>query len=200
MSDGSAKLIKDSVIDSASKTGSCERSSKSPVSDTESMTEVLIQKYVSAKGIQEINHWIAKYPAEQSQSAVMSALMVVQEEQGYLTPDMMGAVAEYLGMPAIAVYEVASFYSMYEHKPVARHLVNVCTNISCKLRNSDAVVSHLENKLAIKLGETTADGRFTLRAVECLGACVNAPMMQVNKEYHENLTAEKIDQLLEHYQ
>ena len=125
--------------------------------------------------------------------------MIIQEEHGYLTQEIMGAVADYLDMPAIAVYEVATFYSMYEHKPIGQHLVNVCTNISCKLRDSDAVVEHLEKKLSIKLGETTKDGRFTLRSVECLGACVNAPMMQVDKDYHENLTADKIDAVLEQY-
>ena len=159
----------------------------------------LIRQFVTAAELKEIDKWIAKYPKEERQSAVMSALMIVQEHQGYLTKDMMDAVAVYLEMPAIAVYDVATFYSMYEHKPLGRHLINVCTNISCKLRNSAAVVDHLEKKLDIKLGETTADGLFTLRSVECLGACVNAPMMQVDKAYHENLTAEKIDAVLEQY-
>jgi len=159
----------------------------------------LIRQCVTAAGIKEIDQWVAKYPKGEKQSAVMRALMVVQEEHAYLTKELMNAVAAYLDMPAIAVYEAATFYSMYEHKPVGRHLVNVCTNISCKLRNSAAVVDHLEKKLAIKLGETTADGQFTLRSVECLGACVNAPMMQVDKDYHENLTAEKIDAVLEQY-
>ena len=125
--------------------------------------------------------------------------MIVQDECGHLTKESMDAVAAYLSMPAIAVYEAATFYSMYEHKPVGRHLVNVCTNISCKLRDSAAIVNYLEEKLDIKLGDTTNDGRFTLRAVECLGACVNAPMMQVDKNYHENLTAEIIDTVLEQY-
>lgn len=159
----------------------------------------LIRQFVTAAGVKEIDKWVHKYPKSERQSAVMSALMIVQEEQGYLTQEMMDAVAGYLDMPAIAVYEVATFYSMYEHKPVGRHLVNVCTNISCKLRNSAGVVEHLEKKLAIKLGETTKDGLFTLRSVECLGACVNAPMMQVDKDYHENLTAEKIDAVLDKY-
>jgi len=160
----------------------------------------LISQFVTAKAMQEIDHWIAKYPADERQSAVMGALMIVQEEHRYLTPELMDAVADYLRMPAIAVYEVASFYTMYEHKQCGRHLVNVCTNISCLLRDSAAVVAHLENKLDIKLGGTTADGRFTLRSVECLGACVNAPMMQVDKDYHENLTTDKIDTVLEQYQ
>ncbi len=160
----------------------------------------LIRQFVTAAGLAEIDVWVAKYPLHERQSAVMSALMIVQKEQGYLTKESMDGVADYLRMSAIAVYEVATFYSMYEHKPLGRHLVNVCTNISCKLRNSAEVVGHLEKTLAIKLGETTEDGRFTLRAVECLGACVNAPMMQVDKDYHENLTADKIDAVLEQYQ
>jgi NADH-quinone oxidoreductase subunit E len=163
------------------------------------MSENLAQ-LISAKGIQNIDNWIAKYPADQKQSAVMEALMTVQAEQGYLTPEMMDAVAAYLEMPAIAVYEVASFYSMYEHKPCGRHVVNVCTNISCQLRNSAEIVAGLEQKLGIRVGETTPDGRFTLRTVECLAACVNAPMMQVDKDYHENLTVETLDAVLEAYQ
>ncbi len=164
------------------------------------MSDKLIRQYVTAAGMKQIDHWVAKYPPEEKQSAVMSALMIVQEEQGYLSEAMMNAVADYLSMPAIAVYEVASFYTMYEDKPIGRHLVNVCTNISCKLRGSDAIVKLLEERLAIKLGETTQDGRFTLRQVECLAACVNAPMMQVDKNYHENLCADNIDAVLEQYE
>ena len=164
------------------------------------MSEKLIREFVTATGLKKIDHWVEKYPLQEKQSAVMSALMIVQEEQGYLTEEMMKAVADYLNMPAIAVYEVASFYSMYELKPVGRHLVNVCTNVSCKLRGSDAIVAMLEDKLAIKLGETTEDGRFTLRSVECLAACVNAPMMQVDKDYHENLCAQNLDAVLEQYE
>lgn len=164
------------------------------------MSEKLIRQFVTPEGKQEIDSWVAKYPAHEKQSAVMSALMVVQEAQGFLTKEMMDAVADYLSMPPIAVYEVATFYTMYEHKPLGRHLVNVCTNISCKLRGSAEIVDLLERKLAIKLGETTIDGRFTLRSVECLAACVNAPMMQVDKDYHENLTADNIDAVLEQYE
>ncbi|MBL7481813.1 NADH-quinone oxidoreductase subunit NuoE [Legionella bononiensis] len=167
------------------------------MSDT---SEKILHQFMPSKRMHEINDWIAKYPADQKQSAVMSTLRIVQEEHGHLTPELMDAVAEYLDMAPIAVYEVASFYTMYEHKPVGKHLVNVCTNISCLLRDSAGVVEHLEKKLGIKLGETTDDGRFTLRSVECLGACVNAPMMQVDKDYHENLTAESIDAVLEQYQ
>ena len=159
----------------------------------------LIHQFVDAKGIKDIDHWIEKYPPDQKQSAVMSALMIVQEQQGYLSPESMDAVAAYLDMPNIAVYEVASFYSMYALRPTGRHAVNVCTNVSCLLRDSAGVVHHLEKKLGIKLGDTTPDGRFTLKAVECLGACVNAPMMQVDHDYHERLTPERIDAALEEY-
>lgn len=164
------------------------------------MSDKLIHQWVSEKGLQEIDYWISKYPAIEKRSAVMRALMVLQEENGYLTEALMDAVAEYLEMPAIAVYEVASFYTMYEKNPVGRNLINVCTNISCKLRNSDAIVQSLEQKLNIQLGETTADGKFTLRGVECLGACVNAPMMQINKTYHENLSPDTLDSVLEQYE
>lgn len=159
-----------------------------------------LHQFMSAEGMQDIDHWIAKYPADQRQSAVMSSLRIVQDEHHYLTTELMDAIAEYLEMPAIAVYEVASFYTMYEHKPVGKHLISVCTNISCKLRNSDKIMSQLQTSLGIKCGETTEDGRFTLRAVECLGACVNAPMMQIDKNYHENLTTESIDAVLDQYQ
>lgn len=158
-----------------------------------------LQTHVSATGLKKIEHWIAKYPADQKASAVMSALMVLQEEHGYLKENAMIALAQHLEMPAIAVFEVANFYSMYEHEPVGRHIINVCTNISCQLRDSAQIVKHLEKKLKIKVGETTADQRFTLRCVECLGACVNAPMMQIDKEYHEHLTPAVVDDVLEQY-
>lgn len=163
-------------------------------------SEKILQQLMSIQRIKDIDDWVAKYPEDQKQSAVMSALRIVQEEHGHLNTALMDAVADYLNMPSIAVYEVASFYTMYERKEIGRHLINVCTNISCMLRDSASVVGHLENKLGIKPGETTDDGRFTLRAVECLGACVNAPMMQVDKDYHENLTPEFIDKVLEQYQ
>ena len=146
----------------------------------------------------EIDKWVAKYPADQKQSAVMAALQIAQDaNNGWLTTGMMDAIADYLGMPEIAVYEVASFYSMYELKPVGRHKICVCTNISCMLCDSEKVVGHLENKLGIKLGETTKDGKFTLKEVECLGACVDAPVLQVGKDYHAKMTPEKIDALLD---
>lgn len=159
----------------------------------------LLRQFLSSAAMDEIDHWISKYPVEEKQSAVLAALRIAQEEKGYLTPELMDAVADYLDMPPVAVYEVATFYSMYELKPIGRHLISVCTNISCKLAGSAEIVKHLEKKLGIKLGETSADGRYTLRAAECLGACVNAPMMQIGKVYYENLNNEKIDNLLEGY-
>lgn len=148
--------------------------------------------------LKEIDIWINKYPADKKQSAVMSALRIAQDQnRGFLTEDLMDAVAEYLDMRPIAVYEVATFYSMYELEPVGKHKICVCTNISCMLLGSDTVVNHLSNKLGINLGETTTDGRFTLKEVECLGACVNAPMIQIGDKYFENLTEEKIDQVLD---
>ncbi|MEJ2360451.1 MAG: NADH-quinone oxidoreductase subunit NuoE [Gammaproteobacteria bacterium] len=153
---------------------------------------------ISADAKTEIDRWIAKYPENQKQSAVMAALRIVQDQNdGYLTNDLIEAVAEYLDMQPIAVYEVASFYSMYELKPVGKHKICVCTNISCMLCGSDQIVEHLQNKLGIKIGETSADGRFTLKEVECLGACVNAPMLQIGHHYYENLTPEKLDQIID---
>ncbi len=148
---------------------------------------------------EKIDHWIKKYPEDQKQSAVLAALREVQHEnQGYLTTELMDAVAEYLGMPKIAVYEVASFYSMLETKPVGRHSISVCTNISCMLSGSDQIVEHIENKLGIKTGESTADGKFFLKQEEeCLAACCGGPMMMVDHVYHENLTPEKIDEILD---
>lgn len=145
----------------------------------------------------EIDKWVAKYPSEWKQSAVMAALRIAQDQNGgYLTTEIMDAVAEYLDMRAIAVYEVATFYSMYEHKPVGRYKICVCTNISCMLSGSDQLVGHLKNKLGIDFGEVTADGKFSLKEVECLGACVNAPVIQIGNEYYENLTPQKLDAIL----
>lgn len=153
---------------------------------------------ISDESRAEIDKWIAKYPDDQQQSAVMAALRIVQDQNGgSLTNELIEAVAEYLRMQPIAVYEVATFYSMYELKPVGRHKICVCTNISCMLCGSDDIMSHLQQKLGIKPGETTADGRFTLKEVECLGACVNAPMLQIGHHYYENLTPEKLDSILE---
>lgn len=150
---------------------------------------------------QEIDQWIAKYPVEQKRSAVMAALRIVQEAYGgWLTEDLIEEVARYLGIPAIAAYEVATFYSMYELKPVGKHKLCVCTNISCMLNGSGALVEHLEKRLGVSSGKTTSDGQFTLKEVECLGACGGAPMAQIGKQYYENLTPEKLDKILDHLQ
>jgi NADH-quinone oxidoreductase subunit E len=148
-----------------------------------------------------IDHWLTKFPADRRQSALLAALHVAQDHyQGYLTVPVMDAVADYLDVPRVAAYEAATFYSMYTCEPAGRHKIDVCTNISCLLRGSNEVVQHLENRLDVKLGGVTTDGRFRLRSVECLGACINAPMMQVDKDYHENLTSDKIDEILTHYE
>lgn len=145
----------------------------------------------------QIDKWIAKYPVDQKQSAVMGALTIAQDANGgWLTQQCMDEVADYLEMPKIAVYEVATFYSMYEHKPVGKHKICVCTNISCMLRGSEEIVEHLEKRLGIKMGETTSDNKFTLKEVECLAACCGAPMFQIGKDYYENLTPEKVDEIL----
>ena len=128
----------------------------------------------------------------------MAALRIVQDaNNGHLTEQLMDAVADYLDMPKVSVYEVATFYSMYELSPVGKHKICVCTNISCMLCGSDEVVAHLHKRLGIGLGETTAVGRFTLKEVECLGACVDAPMFQIGRDCHEKLTPEKIDAILD---
>ena len=148
---------------------------------------------------EEIDGWVARFPAEQKRSAVLQALSAAQHQnQGFLTSDLMDAVAEYLELPSIHVYEVASFYSMYETKPVARHNVAICTNISCMLMGSDTIVDHVENKLGIKIGESTEDGRIYLkREEECLACCAGGPMMQVDHVYHDKLTPEKVDEILD---
>jgi NADH-quinone oxidoreductase subunit E len=144
---------------------------------------------LSAHVREEIDRWVAKFPPDRKRSAVIS---------GYLTPELMDAVAAYLGLPPIQVYEVATFYSMFETKPVGRHHISVCTNISCMLRGSQEVVDHVEKKLGIKTGESTPDGRIYLkREEECLAACTGAPMMMVDHVFYENLTPENIDKILD---
>ena len=153
---------------------------------------------LSAHACEVIDAALAKYPAEQRRSAVLAALHEVQHEnEGFLTEAHMDAVADYLQIPRIAVYEVASFYSMFETKSVGRHSISVCTNVSCMLNGSDAIVEHIESSLGIKTGDSTADGRIYLkREEECLAACCGAPMMMVDHVYHENLTPEKVDEIL----
>ncbi|MDH5611596.1 MAG: NAD(P)H-dependent oxidoreductase subunit E [Gammaproteobacteria bacterium] len=158
-----------------------------------------VDTQLSKHSCEKIDALIAKFPADRKKSALLGALNVVQHEnQGFLTEALMDAVADYLQLAKIEVYEVASFYSMYELKPVARHNVAICTNICCMLMGSQTIVDHVEKKLGIKLGESTADGRIYLKIEEeCLAACTGGPMMQVDHVYHENLTAEKVDEILD---
>ena len=152
---------------------------------------------LSAAAREHISQWILRYPSDQKRSGVFEALRFVQQENGgHLTEELMGAVAEFLGMPVIAVYEIVTFYTMYYVNPVGKHVVNVCTNISCMLNGSEKIAAHLKRRLGIDFDETTADGRVTLKEVECLGACINAPVCQIGKQYHEHLTPEKVDEIL----
>ena len=157
-----------------------------------------MSQMLSERARTEIDHWIAKYPEDRKQSAVLAALREVQHDNGgYLTTELMDAVADYLDMPPISVYEVASFYSMFELAPVGRHSISICTNISCMLRGSDEIVNYIQEKLGIEMGQSTPDGKFFLkREEECLAACAFAPMMQIDHVYHENLTPEKVDEIL----
>ncbi len=149
---------------------------------------------------EEIDHWVAKFPPDRKRSAVIAALRAAQHDVGYLSRESMDAVADYLGLPKIQVYEVATFYSMFETKPVGRHHISVCTNISCMLCGGDDLLAHVEKRLGIKVGESTVDGRFYLkREEECLAACNNAPMMMVDHVYYENLTPEKVDEILDRH-
>ncbi len=147
----------------------------------------------------QIDAWLQKFPDDHKQSAVLSALQAAQEQNGgWVTRELMDAVADYLELPPVLVYEVGTFYSMIELEPVGRNMVAVCTNISCMLCGSQSIVEHVENKLGIRLGETTPDGRITLKLEEeCLAACAGAPMMTVNGHYHEQLTPEKVDKILD---
>jgi NADH-quinone oxidoreductase subunit E len=147
----------------------------------------------------EIDEWVAKFPPERKRSAVISALRAAQHENnGYLTTPIMDAIGAYLGLPPIHVYEVATFYSMFETHPVGRHHLSVCTNISCMLRGAEDIRAHVEKKLGIKTGESTPDGRIYLkREEECLAACTGAPMLMVDHVFHENLTPAKVDQILD---
>jgi NADH-quinone oxidoreductase subunit E len=158
-----------------------------------------IEATLSQATRQEIDHWVARFPPGRQRSAVISALRAAQEQnQGYLTPPLMDAIAAYLQLPPIQVYEVASFYSMFETHPCGRHHVSICTNISCMLRGAEDLVAHVEQRLGIRHGESTADGRIYLKCEEeCLAACTGAPMMMVDHVYHENLTVAALDRILD---
>lgn len=141
---------------------------------------------------------VAKYPPEQKQSAVMACLGMVQLEQGYISQDSEKEVAAYLGMPPIAVHEVTTFYNMFNQQPVGKYKLNVCTNLPCQLRDGDRALQHLERRLGIKMGETTADGMFTLQQSECLGACADSPVMLVNdRTMCSFMSNERIDQMID---
>ena len=146
---------------------------------------------------EKIKRELKKYPADQQQSAVMSALRFVQDEKGWIATEDMTDIALYLGMPQMAVYEVATFYHMYNLKPMGKHTITVCTNLSCQLGGANETVAYLKTKLGIGLGEMTADGRYGLREGECMGACIDAPLFTIsNKKMCGRLTPEKIDQIL----
>ncbi|MDH4049663.1 MAG: NAD(P)H-dependent oxidoreductase subunit E [Gammaproteobacteria bacterium] len=148
---------------------------------------------------EEIDRWVAKFPDDRKRSAVIGALHAAQHENnGFLTAELMNGVAEYLDLPTIQVYEVATFYSMFQTRPVGRHNVAICNNVSCMLRGADDIIAHVENKLGIKLGESTKDGRIFLKQEEeCLAACCGAPMMMVDHRYYENLTVAEVDKILD---
>jgi len=154
---------------------------------------------LSAHVREEIDRWVARFPPGRQRSAVIGALHAVQHENsGYLTQALMEAVARYLGLAPIQVFEVASFYSMFETSPVGRHSISVCTNISCMLCGGEQILAHLEKKLGISAGESTPDGRFFLKKEEeCLAACTGAPMMMVDHRFYENLTLAGVDEILE---
>jgi NADH-quinone oxidoreductase subunit E len=153
---------------------------------------------LTADSLKKIDREIAKYPPEQKQSAVMSALIIAQDEKGWLSSEVMDYVASYLRMPAVAVYEVATFYSMYNLHEVGRFKLTLCTCLPCGLQGALDAADHLREKLGIDFNETTPDGRFTLKEGECMGACAMAPVLLVNnKKMHDYMTHEKLDQLID---
>jgi len=153
---------------------------------------------LSAGSLQRIDREVAKYPADQKQSAVMAALAIAQDEKGWLASETMDFVADYLGMPPVAVYEVATFYNMYRLEPAGRHRITVCTNLPCALSGGVEAAEHLKARLGVGFNETTADGRFMLREGECLGACGDAPVLLVdNKRMCSFMSADKLDRLVE---
>ena len=152
---------------------------------------------LSAESLKKIDREIAKFPTEQKQSAVIAALAIAQDEKGWLSTETMDYVAQYLGMPPIAVYEVASFYNMYNLEPGGRHKVTVCTNLPCALSGGADAAEHLKQCLGVGFNETTADGRITLKQGECMGACGDAPVLLVNnKRMCSNMSHDKLDKLL----
>ncbi len=157
------------------------------------------QDVLSAHTRAEIDRWVARFPVGQQRSAVIGALHAAQHQNhGYLTQELMEAVASYLGLPPVQVFEVAAFYSMFETRAVGRHSVSVCTNICCMLRGGEKLLAHVEKRLGIRVGESTSDGRIYLKKEEeCLAACTGAPMMMVDHRFHENLTPARVDEILD---
>ena len=152
---------------------------------------------LSIESLKKIDREIAKYPPDQKKSAVMSALIIAQDEKGWLSNETMDAVAKYLEMPPVAVYEVASFYSMYNLQPTGKYKLTLCTCLPCGLQGALAAADHLREKLGIDFTETTPDGRFTLKEGECMGACAMAPVLLVNnKKMHDYMSNDKLDQLI----
>ncbi len=153
---------------------------------------------LSEQAVKKIDREIAKYPADQKQSAVMAALAIAQDEKGWLAPEVMQDVANYLGMPAIAVQEVATFYAMYNLKPLGKHKITICTNLPCALSGGEAAANYLKEKLGVDFQGTTSDGAFTLQEGECMGACGDSPVLLVNnKRMCSHMNNEKIDALVE---
>jgi NADH-quinone oxidoreductase subunit E len=152
---------------------------------------------LSEQAYKKIDRELAKFPADQRQSAVMAALAIAQDEYGWVSPEVMQDVADYIGMPAIAVQEVATFYNMYDLKPVGKHKVTICTNLPCALSGGEKAAAYLKEKLGIDYRQTTADGQFTLVEGECMGACGDSPVLLVNnKRMCSHMSNEKIDTLL----
>jgi NADH-quinone oxidoreductase subunit E len=153
---------------------------------------------LSEQAYKKIDRELAKFPADQRQSAVMAALAIAQDEAGWLPPEVMQELADYIGMPAIAVREVATFYAMYKLKPTGKHMLTVCTNLPCALSGGERAARHLKQKLGVGFGETSADGQFTLKEGECMGACGDAPVLLVdNKRMCSFMSDDKLDTLLE---
>jgi NADH-quinone oxidoreductase subunit E len=153
---------------------------------------------LSVDSLKKIDKEIAKYPADRKQSAVMGALVIAQDEKGWLSSETMDFVAQYLGMAPVAVYEAASFYTMYNLKPIGKYKLTICTCLPCGLQGSLAAADHLRQKLRIDFNETTPDGQFTLKEGECMGACAMAPVVLVNnKKMHDYMTNEKLDKLID---
>ncbi|GAA4361432.1 NAD(P)H-dependent oxidoreductase subunit E [Kangiella marina] len=155
-----------------------------------------LSELLSSERLEQVEGWVKKYPEERKRAAIIPIMSIVQEEHGHLTQALMDAVADYLSCPKIAAYEVASFYSMFRLKPAGKYVISLCTNVSCMLAGSEDIKKWFRDELGVAPGETTEDGVFTLKEVECMAACGGAPMLEVNKQYHENLNIDKVADLI----